>query len=99
MSDPERDRRDPEQGDRRKLMTRVGGRRATDPVADWLSISDFAVRYGIDRSTVYKWLGEALLETYRVGSLLRIKNLPPDKHVPPPGAAPIVDPCGPASKL
>jgi hypothetical protein len=84
------DRRDPDRADRRQTSMRAGGRRATDPPADWVSVSDYAARYGIDRSTVYKWLGEELLEIYRVGSLLRIKNLPPNQHQ----RVPRVDPCG-----
>lgn len=58
-------------------MPRVGGRRRADTAPEWLSITDYAFRYGVDRSTVYKWLESNLLETYRVGTLVRIKNLPP----------------------
>jgi hypothetical protein len=89
------DRRDPERADRRQLLVRRGGRRASDPPADWLSVTDYAARFGVDRSTVYKWLGEDLLETYRMDNILRIKNLPPDRHHPPARVAP----CGPTSKL
>lgn len=63
-------------------MPRLGGRRATDDQPDWLSISAFARKYGIDRTTVYKWLSCELLLTYRVGNLLRVRNLPPDQHAP-----------------
>jgi hypothetical protein len=73
------DRRDPDRPDRRK-SSRPGSRRADDPPPDWLSISDFAKRYGIDRGTVYKWLRAQLLDVYRVDTLLRIRNLPPDQH-------------------
>lgn len=74
------DRRDPSQPDRRKTA-RVGGRRANDPPPDWISISAFARKYGVDRSIVYKWLRAQVLDTYEVGTLLRIRNLPPDQHV------------------
>jgi excisionase family DNA binding protein len=67
------------QADRRSFP-RPGGRRATDPPADWLSITDFAARYGVHRATVYKWLSANLLHIYRVGGLTRIRNLPPDEH-------------------
>ena len=52
----------------------------------WLSISDYARAYGVDRSTVYKFLDAGLLETYRVrleGILVvRIRNVPPDRQAP-----------------
>ena len=47
----------------------------TDPA--WLSISDYAFHYGVSRKTVWKWLTSGLLETYRVGRCLRIKNMAP----------------------
>lgn len=55
---------------------------------DWLSISAYARAYGIDRRTVYKWLEARLLITYRVGTLTRIKDQPPqDKPFKRPPAA------------
>jgi len=74
------DRRDPTQPDRRKDGNRRGGRRADDPQAAWLTIAAYARLYGIGRDTVYKWLSADLLWTYRVGPILRIRNLPPDQH-------------------
>lgn len=43
----------------------------------WVSISAYARIYGIDRSTVYKWLDSGLLTTYRVGKCIRVKHQPP----------------------
>jgi hypothetical protein len=52
----------------------------------YLNVSEYARAYGVDRSTVYKFLAAGLLEHYRVkvddhGLLVvRILNLPPDRH-------------------
>lgn len=43
----------------------------------WLSITDYAQTYGVERKTVYKWLEAGLLITYRVGRLIRVKHQPP----------------------
>lgn len=51
----------------------------TTPPA-YLSIASYARTYGISRHTVYKWLDSGLLQTYRVDTLVRIKNLPPNEH-------------------
>ena len=64
--------------DRRALPR--GGRRSTDPPAEWLSITAYAQQYGVTRGTVYKWLTSNLLCTYRLGPVRRIRNLPPDQH-------------------
>ncbi len=61
---------------------RPGGRRATDPQPEWLSVSDYARVYGVDRGVVYKWLRAEILEVYRVERILRIRNIPPDGHRP-----------------
>lgn len=74
------ERRDVAKPDRRRTLSRPGGRRATDPPADWISIAAYAVRYGVNRHTVYKWLDADILDTYQAGSILRIRNLPPDQH-------------------
>jgi excisionase family DNA binding protein len=47
---------------------------------DWVSVTTYARIYGVDRATVYKWLREKLLDTYRVGRVLRVRNLEPDRH-------------------
>jgi len=52
----------------------------------YVSISTFARIYGIDRGTVYKWLRAHMLETYKLGKVLRIRNLAPDQHHPHRGA-------------
>lgn len=51
----------------------------------WVSVSRYAALYGLTRNTVYKLLDARLLETYRITHgrttpLIRIKNLPPDRH-------------------
>jgi hypothetical protein len=83
------DRRDPENRVRvdkerrvatRRYHPRPGGRRADDPPAEWINISDYAKRYGVARGTVYDWLHEGLLWTYEVGTITRVRNLPPDDH-------------------
>lgn len=67
----------------RRGPQRTGGRRATDPTSDWVSISDYARIYGVDRGTVYKWLEiPGTLETYSVGTLRRIRNIPPKEILP-----------------
>ena len=43
----------------------------------WVNISTYAVLYAVDRKTVYKWLAAGLLERWRVGMVVRIKNQPP----------------------
>ena len=47
------------------------------PDPAWLSITAYAHHYGVSRKTVWKWLTSGLLETYRVGRCLRIKNMAP----------------------
>lgn len=74
------DRRNPNQMDRRSTVPRRGGRRAQDLPAEWVSATIYAQRYGIDRKTVRKWLRAQILRTYQVGTLLRIRNLPPNEH-------------------
>lgn len=66
--------------DNRRRLPRPGGRRADDDPPEWVTISSYADRFGVNRTTVYKWLGEGLLETYRVGALVRVRNVPPDEH-------------------
>lgn len=48
----------------------------------WVSISDYARTYGLSRSTVYLLLKRGALEHYRVLSVVRIKDAPPDRHQP-----------------
>lgn len=74
------ERRDPSTPDRRR-MPRFGGRRRTDSRAEWMSVTNFAEKYGIDRKTVRKWLRAEILLTYQVGLLIRVRDLPPDAHI------------------
>lgn len=64
----------------RRSPNRAGGRRATDRQPEWLSVTLYAEKYGVDRNTVYKWLKAGLLVSYRVESLVRIRNLQPNQH-------------------
>jgi len=73
------ERRNPAQPTRR-AAGRTGGRRISDEPPDWLSPSAYAYRYGVSRATVYKWLRAKILHVYQVGTLQRIRNLPPDQH-------------------
>ena len=47
------------------------------PPPIWLSISAYARVWGIDRATVYKWLAAGLLDHYRVGRCIRVKDQQP----------------------
>lgn len=47
--------------------------------AEWVTVKRYALVYGVDRKTVYKWLRSGILETYRVGTLRRIRNRPPEE--------------------
>lgn len=51
--------------------------RELDQAEQWVSISRYALIYGVSRRTVHKWLRAQLLETYRVGWLVRVRNQPP----------------------
>jgi hypothetical protein len=47
---------------------------------EWLTRRAYAVKYGVSRRTVWKWLDAGILESFRVGTLTRIRDLPPDQH-------------------
>ena len=49
---------------------------ATHQPASWLSITQYARAYGLDRSTVKKLLDVGLLDSYKVGRVIRVKNQP-----------------------
>lgn len=55
------------------------------PEPAYLSISAYSRTYGVSRNTVYRLLEEGRLETWRVLTLIRIKNVPPDRHTPHQG--------------
>jgi hypothetical protein len=52
-------------------------KRKPAPVELWVSITRYAQIYGVTRQTVSKWLGAGLLHAYRVGSVVRVRNIPP----------------------
>lgn len=64
----------------RRRFPRAGGRRAGDPPAEWLSIQAYAECYGAHPNTVAKWVRSKILEVYRIGRMVRIRNIPPDQH-------------------
>jgi hypothetical protein len=47
----------------------------------WLSITEYAKEYGVERSTVYKYMDAELVDYYRVRApgllVVRIRNTPP----------------------
>lgn len=43
----------------------------------WISISRYAVIYGVSRPTVYKWLEAGLVEYLRVNRCVRVRNHKP----------------------
>lgn len=47
----------------------------------WVSISEYSRRYGLTRNTVYRLISIGQLESYRVLKIVRVKNLPPDRHM------------------
>lgn len=44
---------------------------------EWVSIKEYAAIYGIHRNTVRKWIDNDLLLTYKVGTIVRVRNIPP----------------------
>jgi hypothetical protein len=74
------DRRDPTRPSRRHAP-RAGGRRATDPPADYVTVGVFAAKYGVSRNTVKKWMRADILLIYRVGPLVRVRDMRPDLHL------------------
>jgi len=44
------------------------------PPEVWVTITRYAVLYGVTRPTVYKWLECGLLEYYQAGAVVRVKN-------------------------
>lgn len=54
--------------------------KASDPPAEWVSVSDYARTHSVSRNTVRKWMRARLLEFYKVDVIVRIKNVPPDQQ-------------------
>lgn len=61
------------------MISATAEQNTTEPpaAAMWVSISAYARIYSVTRVTVYKWIDADLLQWYRVGAVVRIKNLPP----------------------
>lgn len=51
------------------------------PQPEWVSISRYAVLFGVNRRTVYKWLEGGLLVCWRVGRVVRIRKQPPNREL------------------
>ena len=47
---------------------------------EWVSVTKFARKYGVDRGTVYKWLDNGVLKSYKQGGVRRILDIRPDLH-------------------
>lgn len=53
---------------------------ARQPAA-WVSISEYARLWGVNRNTVAKWVKLEAIEHYRKGAIVRVKNQSPtDEH-------------------
>lgn len=52
--------------------------------ARYLTVAAYAAKYGVGRTTVFKWLSvPGILTTYRVERVLRILDVPPQCAAPP----------------
>lgn len=52
----------------------------TSPSAEtrlWVSIRTYAQQHETSRKTVYKWMEAGLVDIFRVGRFIRVKNQPP----------------------
>lgn len=55
--------------------------RELDQAERWLSISRYALVYGVSRNTVYKWMRAGVVETFQAERVVRIRNLKPrERH-------------------
>jgi hypothetical protein len=79
-----RDRRRVDRPTRRR-NPRLGGRRKYDAPAEWVSVTEYAARHSVHRTTVYKWRDLGLLECYQVENVVRIRNIPPRQTHPAGG--------------
>ncbi len=48
-----------------------------DGAPGWITVKAYCQHYGIDRSTLRKWVGHGVVTSYRVGRCVRIKHEPP----------------------
>lgn len=51
--------------------------RELDHAAHWISISRYAVLYGVSRTTVYKWIRAGMVERFQAEKVVRIRNQKP----------------------
>lgn len=51
--------------------------------AQWVSVTTYAETFSVSQDTVYKWMKAGLLDTMRVGRLIRVKPIPPADRRPP----------------
>ena len=47
-------------------------------LSTWLSVPDYAERYGVHRQTVQKWMAIGAVKSFRVGKVIRIADRPPE---------------------
>lgn len=50
--------------------------------AQWVSVTVYAETYSVDARTVRKWIAAGLVETFRIGRLIRVENVPPSDRRP-----------------
>jgi hypothetical protein len=53
-----------------------------DDAATWVSVTRYCELYDVNRKTVYKYLDAGLLQSWRVGRVLRVAHRPPLAAVP-----------------
>jgi excisionase family DNA binding protein len=58
----------------------------------WISVRHYCERHGVNRQTIYKWIECGVVAHWRVGRVLRIRNLPPGEFDKEPLAEPAVWP-------
>lgn len=48
----------------------------------YVSVTTYTEMFSVDRDTVYKWIDAGLLDTFRVGRLIRVRPVPPSDTRP-----------------
>jgi len=55
----------------------IAADRDLDQAERWISISRYALVYGVSRTTVYKWMRAGVVETFQAERVVRVKNQKP----------------------